>query len=48
VHRLSTALLVHCGTARGLIPALADMPAEVFAAGRGQRSPTGDVLAERV
>jgi hypothetical protein len=37
---LSTALWVHCGTARGLIPALADMPAEVFAAGRGHRSPT--------
>jgi hypothetical protein len=43
---LSTALLVHCGTARGLIPALADMPAEVFAAGRGHRSPI--VLSDSV
>jgi hypothetical protein len=43
---LSTALLVHCGTARGLIPALADMAAEVFAARRRQRSPT--VLSDSV
>jgi hypothetical protein len=43
---LSTALLVQCGTARGLIPALADMPAEVFAARRGHRSPT--VLSDSV
>ena len=34
------------GTARGLIPALADMAAEVFAARRGQRSPT--VLSDSV
>jgi hypothetical protein len=43
---LSTALLVHCGTARGFIPALADMSGEVFAAGRGHRSPT--VLSDSV
>jgi hypothetical protein len=37
---LSTAVLVQWGTARGLIPALVGMAAEVFAARRGQRSPT--------
>ena len=37
---------MHCGTARGFIPALADMSAEVFAAGRGHRSPT--VLSDSV
>jgi hypothetical protein len=45
-HRLSTALLVQCGTARGLIPAWAGMAAAVFAARRGQRSPT--VLSDSV
>lgn len=32
--------MVQCGTARGLIPPLAGVPAEVFAARREQRSPT--------
>jgi hypothetical protein len=45
-HRLSTAVWVQCGTARGLIPPLAGMPAEVLAARRGQRSPT--VLSDSV
>jgi hypothetical protein len=43
---LSTAVLVQWGTVRGLIPALAGMAAEVFAARRGQRSPT--VLSDSV
>jgi hypothetical protein len=43
---LSTAVLVQWGTAGGLIPALAGMAAEVFAARRGQRSPT--VLSDSV
>jgi hypothetical protein len=43
---LSTAVLVQWGTARGLIPALAGMAAEVFAARHGQRSPT--VLSDSV
>ena len=38
--RLSMAVWVQCGTARGLIRPLAGMAAEVFAARRGQRSPT--------
>jgi hypothetical protein len=38
--RLSMAVWVQCGTARGLIPPLDGMAAEVFAARRGQRSPT--------
>jgi len=37
--RLSTAVWVQCGTVPGLIRPSAGMPAEVFAAGRGQRSP---------
>ena len=37
--RLSMAVWVQCGSARGLIPPLAGMAAEVFAARRGQRSP---------
>jgi hypothetical protein len=44
--RLSTAVWVQCGTARRLIPPLAGMAAEVFAARRGQRSPT--ILSESV
>jgi hypothetical protein len=44
--RLSPAVLVQWGTARGLIPPLAAMPAEVFAGRRGQRSPT--VLSDSV
>jgi hypothetical protein len=43
---LSTAASVQWGTARGLIPALAGMAAKVFAARRGQRSPT--VLSDSV
>jgi hypothetical protein len=35
--RLSMAVWVQCGTARGLIPPLAGMAAEVFAARRGRR-----------
>jgi hypothetical protein len=38
--------LVQWGTASGLIPALAGMAAEMFAARRGQRSPT--VLSDSV
>jgi hypothetical protein len=38
--RLSTAVLVQWGTSRGLIPPLGGMPAEVFAARPGERSPT--------
>jgi hypothetical protein len=37
--RSSTAVWVQCGTAPGLVPPLAGMAAEVFAARRGQRSP---------
>jgi hypothetical protein len=44
--RLSMAAWVQCGTAGGLIRPLAGRAAEVFAARRGQRSPT--ILSDSV